>query len=93
MTRKRLAYGGRRVQVQARLSSGLASAAGTPRLTLQLSPGATVAGLLAALPVQCATLRGRLAAVVPVIDGETVGPQRALQEGEEVALLMPMAGG
>ncbi len=83
----------RKVQVQVRLSAGLAAAAGTPRLAVQLAPGAAVADLLAVLPVQCMALRGRLAGVVPVIDGETAGLQRNLKDGEEVALLMPIAGG
>jgi molybdopterin converting factor small subunit len=81
------------VEVRVRLGADLAGVAGTARLAVDLAEGATVADLLRQLGAAHPGLRGGLASALPVIAGGHVGPERRLAGGEEVALLLPAAGG
>lgn len=81
------------VNVNVRLSSGLAQVTGNARLTLSLPDGATIADLLDVLSQQYPLLTDRLNVALPVIAGQHVTQAKLLTAGEEVALLLPVAGG
>jgi molybdopterin converting factor small subunit len=81
------------VQVRVRLVAGLSKLAGRPRLELRLDDGATVEDLLRRLGEAHPALAPGLPSALPVVAGTHVPRDRALQDGEEVALLSPVAGG
>jgi molybdopterin converting factor small subunit len=81
------------MRVRVRLAAGLARLAGAPLLALTLEPQATVDDLLQALGDAHPDLAPALAAVLPVIAGAHAQRGDVLQDGDEVALLLPVAGG
>ncbi len=73
------------------LFASLRESAGASRVEVEAS---TVGGLLATLAERHGEGFARAAALGSVIvDGERVGPERALRGGEEVAILPPVSGG
>lgn len=67
---------------------------GPGRRSVQLpAAGATVADLLAALASDLGRTPDELAGVAVALDGELVGRDRVLRDGEAVALILPVAGG
>jgi molybdopterin synthase sulfur carrier subunit len=81
------------VHVTVRLGSGLATAAGTRRLNVDLPPDASVATLLSRLREVEPAMAPALGSAVPVVHGTHVTAAHALRDGDEVALLIPVAGG
>jgi molybdopterin converting factor small subunit len=81
------------VQVRVRLVAGLSQLAGRPRLELRLDDGATVEDLLRRLGEAHPALAPGLPSALPVVAGAHVPRDRTLEDGEEVALLSPVAGG
>lgn len=81
------------MQIQTRLSGELAQQVGMARLSVTLPDGATVADLLDWLRQQYPTTTARLETAVPIIAGRHVSPTEPLADGQEVALLLPIAGG
>ena len=84
------------MQVSVRLSAALAQVTGAARLQLEVSDGATgatVAAVRQALAGAYPALAARLAHAVPIIDGNHAAPEDAVAPGQEVAFLMPVAGG
>lgn len=81
------------MQVQVRLGTGLATAAGTSRLRVELPSGATVATLLDRLRLEQSAIAAGLDSALPVVRGVHAGAAQELAEGDEVALLIPVAGG
>jgi molybdopterin converting factor small subunit len=79
--------------VTVRLSAGLARLAGTPRLQLIVQEGTTVAGLLGSIADQYPALAPQLRLALPVVRGDPVGAGQVLARGDELALLVPVAGG
>ena len=79
--------------VLAGLLVGRAPAQGNPRMTVTLTDGATVDDLLAQLGRNYPDLPGKLETVIPMIDGRHASRSQRLQSGQEVALLLPAAGG
>lgn len=79
--------------VNVRLSGELARICGSARLSLDLADGATVADVRAALTEQVPALAGALDATLPLVRGAHVPPERTLGNGDELALLLPAAGG
>ncbi len=79
--------------VNVRFSAALAQTAGTPRLQMSLSEGATVGDLLEGLAAAQPDLAGRLAHLVVAVGGRHVGRDEPLHDGQEVVLVMPAAGG
>jgi molybdopterin converting factor small subunit len=75
------------------MGAGLSRLAAAPRLTLELPDGATVEDLYAHLAAAHADLGPALRAALPVVAGEHVPRDRALAHRQEVALLLPVAGG
>lgn len=81
------------MNIHVRLSAGLAQAAGNSRLAVTLAEGATVADLLAHLQAEYPALSSKLVRAVPVVSGRHLGLSAPLSAGQEVALLLPVAGG
>jgi sulfur carrier protein ThiS len=77
------------VTVEVRLGARL----GPGRRTVSLGAGATVSDLVAALAPDLGLATGRLDGVAVAVDGEVVGRDRALRDGETLALVLPVAGG
>jgi molybdopterin converting factor small subunit len=79
--------------VHVRLSGGLAQKMGLARLTITLSDGSTVADLRERLQAQHPAAAPQLALAVPVIAGQHVDWTVPLSSDQEVAFLLPIAGG
>ena len=81
------------MEVRIRLGSSLARLAPAPMLRLELPSGATVEDLFALLASTTPELGAALPSALPLVAGEHVERDRALSNGDEVALLTPVAGG
>jgi molybdopterin converting factor small subunit len=81
------------VHVQVRLGSGLAAAAGTRRLRVELPQDATVDTLRERLGVAEPAIAPALASALAVIRGTHASGEQTLADGDEVALLIAVAGG
>jgi molybdopterin converting factor small subunit len=79
--------------VHVRLSGELAQKVGLARLTITLSDGSTVADLREQLQAQHPAAAPQLALAVPVIAGQHVDWTKPLPSDQEVAFLLPIAGG
>jgi molybdopterin converting factor small subunit len=82
-----------RVQIVVRLGSGLATAAGTRRLRVELPQEATVDTLLGRLAEAEPAIAPALDSALPVLRGTHASGGQPLADGDEVALLIPVAGG
>jgi molybdopterin converting factor small subunit len=81
------------VHVQVRLGSGLATAAGTRRLRVELPGEATVDALLTRVGELEPAIAPALDSALPVVKGTHASRAQSLTDGDEVALLIPVAGG
>jgi molybdopterin converting factor small subunit len=81
------------MRVRVRLGAGLSRFADAPQLSVDLADGASVDDLLAALGSQQPSLAPALPSVLPVLAGTHVEREQRLEPGDEVALLIPVAGG
>jgi len=81
------------VHVQVRLGSGLATAAGTRRLRVELPQDATVDTLLERLGADEPAIAPALGSALTVVRGTHVRGEQPLADGDEVALLIAVAGG
>lgn len=81
------------MNVQVRLGPGLATAAGRRRLLVELPSHATVEMLLERVRDTEPAIAAGLEAALPVVAGTHASKEQELFEGEEVALLIPVAGG
>jgi molybdopterin converting factor small subunit len=81
------------MRVRVRLGAGLNRVADAPLLSLDLAEGASVDDLLTALGADQPALAPALRSALPVLAGETVEREQQLSAGDEVALLIPVAGG
>jgi molybdopterin converting factor small subunit len=81
------------VQIEVRLGSGLATAVGSRRLRVELPQQATVDTLLERLGQTQPAIAPALDSALTVVRGTHAGRARRLAEGDEVALLIPVAGG
>ena len=79
--------------VRIRLGSSLARLAPAPVLGVELPDGATVEDLYDDLARRTPELAPALASALPLFEGEHVERGRALAHGQEIALLIPAAGG
>ncbi|MFN8497063.1 MAG: MoaD/ThiS family protein [Anaerolineae bacterium] len=80
------------MQVPVRFSAGLAQEIGSPRLSVEVPEGATVADLMSQLYATYPDAP-RLPTALAVINGQYVSSTAALPADREVALLLPVAGG
>jgi molybdopterin synthase sulfur carrier subunit len=81
------------VRVHVRLGAGLATAAGSRRLTVVLPDEASVDTLLDELGRLEPGLAAGLDSALPVVRGTHADRDRPLSDGDDVALLIPVAGG
>jgi molybdopterin converting factor small subunit len=81
------------VHIEVRLGPGLATAAGSARLRVALPSGATVDTLLDRLRELEPAIASGLDAALPVVRGTHARRLQPLADGDEVALLLPVAGG
>jgi sulfur-carrier protein len=81
------------VHVVVRLGSGLATAAGTRRLRVELPRESTVATLLGRLGETEPAIAPALESALPILRGTHASGGEPLTDGDEVALLIPVAGG
>jgi molybdopterin converting factor small subunit len=81
------------VRIRVRLGAGLSRLADAPLLSIDLADDASVDELLAALGAQQPSLEPALPSVLPVVSGTHVEREQRLHAGDEVALLIPVAGG
>jgi len=81
------------MRIAVRLGSGLSRLAGRSRLEVDLADGATVGDLLDRVAGDRPELGAGLPSVLTVVRGTQVAGDRVLSDGDEVALLIPIAGG
>ena len=81
------------MRVRVRLGAGLSRLADAPLLSLELHEGASVDDLLTALGADQPALAPALRSALPVLAGEHVEREQRLSANDEVALLIPVAGG
>jgi molybdopterin converting factor small subunit len=81
------------MKINVRLSGDLVQQVGNARLQVTLAENATAADLVAFLQEQYPAAASRLELVVPFVGGQHVSPEAPLVAGQEVALLLPIAGG
>lgn len=81
------------MQIQVRLSGPLVQQAGRAHLSVTVAENATLATLKTALGQAYPQLVPGLQIAVPVVGGRHVGQAHLLREGEQVAFLVPIAGG
>lgn len=81
------------MEIRIRFGSRVAAFASAPVSWVQVEDGATIGQLLARLAETQPALSAVLPSTLAVIDGEHASSGRTLRQGDEVALLMPMAGG
>jgi sulfur-carrier protein len=81
------------VRVHVRLGAGLATAAGSRRLTVALPDEASVDTLLDELGRLEPELAAGFDSALPVVRGVHADRGQPLNDGDDVALLIPVAGG
>ena len=81
------------MQVSIRLSAALAQITGLPRVQVDVADDATVATATAALIARYPGLAARLKHAVPILAGAHATAADRLAPGQELAFLMPIAGG
>jgi molybdopterin converting factor small subunit len=81
------------MRVDIRLSGELAILAGRPRFSVTLPDDSTVNDLTILLRHEHPELGPRLDTAVPIIAGRHVSQFEPLSDGQEVAFLLPIAGG
>lgn len=79
--------------INVRFSGALASQIGAPRLSVTLPKGATIAHLIGSLQASYPDANALLDSAVFVTAGRQVPQTASLADGQEVALLLPIAGG
>lgn len=81
------------MHISVRLSAALAQISGAPRVQVEVDDGATIADLVRALEGRYPGLAPRLKHAVPIIAGNHASLDDSVSAGQEVAFLMPVAGG
>jgi len=81
------------MNVHLRLGGGLARAARSVRLSLEMDDQATVADLLSLLTKNYPNLTSELEGAIVFVEGRHVGRAHQLLPDQELALVQPVAGG
>ena len=81
------------ITINVRFSAALAQAAGSPRLRVSVAAEPTVGALLDQLAAEQPALASRLPHLIVAVAGRHVGRDEPLQDGQEVVLVSPSAGG
>jgi sulfur carrier protein ThiS len=79
------------ITVRVRLGGRLAT--GAANRSMRLRAGATVADALGDIAPALGLAPERLASVAVAVDGDIVGRDRPLHDGEALVLVLPVAGG
>ncbi len=81
------------MRVKVRLFAVLREAAGKDELDLEFSGAETVAAAMEQIYRQVPALQRYEAIVTPAVNGEYASPEDTLRDGDELALIPPIAGG
>lgn len=81
------------MEISVRLSAALAQLAGAARVQVRVDDDATVADVRAALTATYPALATSLPRAVPIVAGNHAAPGDRVPAGQEVAFLLPVAGG
>ncbi|MBV7336248.1 MoaD/ThiS family protein [Chloroflexi bacterium TSY] len=81
------------MNINVRFSGDLARIVGQPRIGVALNQAATVHDLFQTLCSNYPDLESQLQSAIPVINGRHAREEEALSAGQEVAILLPIAGG
>jgi molybdopterin synthase sulfur carrier subunit len=81
------------MQVRVRLGLGIARFAPTPQLMLELPDGSNVEQAYEAIESEYPDLAPALRSALPVVAGRHAERTQSLRHGDELALLIPVAGG
>ena len=81
------------MRIDVRLGSGLSRLAGGSRLAVDVAYGANVDEVLDRVAEERPALASGLPSALTVVAGTQVGGERVLAEGDELAVLTPVAGG
>ncbi len=81
------------IQIHIRLSAGLAQSIGLARMVVTLPDAATVADAISHLLNQHPGLNTKMHLALPFVAGQQVTQSAPLVDGQELALLLPAAGG
>jgi molybdopterin converting factor small subunit len=81
------------VEIRIRFGTAIARLAPAPMLNIELPDGATVDDLYDRLTSGHPELAPALGSALPLVHGSHVPRGQALAQGDEVALLTPVAGG
>lgn len=81
------------MRINIRLSGELATLVGKHRFSMVVTDGATVTDLLDLLRQEYPESAPTLDTAVPIISGKHVTQDKVLSDGQEVAFLLPIAGG
>ena len=81
------------MQIMVRLSGSLAVLAGAPRVPVELPEPASVAAIVSELRRLHPQIADITAGAIAVIAGRHAGPDDVVNADQEIALLLPVAGG
>jgi len=81
------------MNIRVRFSAGLVPLAGNTRMMVKLPEESTVADLLQFICTERPAMESGLENAIPMIAGRHVSQSELLLAGQEVSLLLPVAGG
>lgn len=81
------------ISISVRLNGELSRQVGQARLVIMLPEGSTVDALYAKVGEDHPILTDRLNMTIPVVNGRHVAKDQVLIDGQQIALLLPVAGG
>lgn len=86
-------YSNRCMQIMVRLAGSLAERAGAPRIAVELPEPATVAAIISELQRLHPQIGSVAASAIAVVAGRHASPDDVVNSSQEIALLLPVAGG
>ncbi|GBL36904.1 hypothetical protein EMGBD1_05910 [Anaerolineaceae bacterium] len=86
-------YSNRCMQIMVRLAGSLAERAGAPRIAVELPEPATVAAIIGELQRLHPQIAAVAASAIAVVAGRHASPDDVVNSSQEIALLLPVAGG
>jgi molybdopterin converting factor subunit 1 len=81
------------MRVTVKLFARLRDIAGTPELTRELAPGATVGGIWRQLAAEFPDLAGYERSISTAVNADYARMDAVVRDGDEVAFLPPVSGG
>ena len=86
-------YSNPSMQIMVRLAGSLAERAGAPRVPVELPEPATVAAIIGELQRLHPQIAAVAASAIAVVAGRHASPDDVVTANQEIALLLPVAGG